>query len=102
MRHKQDDGLRAHYLTVQTNNNDPPAPDEIVIALGAATSGRPHHRIGNRYSDLQELAQEAQSKCARRAAVPARARRWCCCTAAAWTTRCGMTWSRCWNRISTC
>lgn len=60
--HKEDEGLRSHYLTVQTNINDAPAPDEIVIALGAATSGRPHHRIGNRYSDLQELAQEAQSK----------------------------------------
>lgn len=60
--HKLDEGLRSHYLTVQTNIHDAPAPDEIVIALGAATSGRPHHRIGNRYSDLQELAQEAQSK----------------------------------------
>ncbi|MNT17750.1 hypothetical protein D3C72_1529250 [compost metagenome] len=60
--HKLDEGLRSHYLTVQTTINDAPAPDEIVIALGAATSGRPHHRIGNRYSDLQELAQEAQAK----------------------------------------
>ena len=58
--HKQDEGLRSHYLTVQTTINDAPAPDEIVIALGAATSGRPHHRIGNRYSDLKELEQEAQ------------------------------------------
>jgi hypothetical protein len=60
--HKLDEGLRSHYLTVQTTINDAPAPDEIVIALGAATSGRPHHRIGNRYSDLQELEREAQAK----------------------------------------
>lgn len=58
--HKLDEGLRSHYLTVQTTINDAPAPDEIVIALGAATSGRPHHRIGNRYSDMKELEQEAQ------------------------------------------
>lgn len=58
--HKLDEGLRSHYLTVQTTINDAPAPDEIVIALGAATSGRPHHRIGNRYSDLKELEREAQ------------------------------------------
>ena len=58
--HKLDEGLRSHYLTVQTTINDAPAPDEIVIALGVATSGRPHHRIGNRYSDLKELEQEAR------------------------------------------
>lgn len=60
--HKLDEGLRSHYLTVQTCIYDAPAPDEIVIALGAATGGRPHHRIGNRYSDMQELEREAQAK----------------------------------------
>ncbi len=37
---KEDEGLRSHYLTVQTNINDAPAPDEIVIALGATSGER--------------------------------------------------------------
>jgi hypothetical protein len=53
--HKLDAGMRSHYLTVQFAINDAPAPDEIVVALGASVGGRPHHRIGDRYQDLQEL-----------------------------------------------
>ena len=49
---KHDTGRRSHYLTVQFSIYDAPGVDEIVCALGAATSGRPHHRIGDRYSDL--------------------------------------------------
>ncbi|MBI3145498.1 MAG: amino acid synthesis family protein [Pseudogulbenkiania sp.] len=55
MMHKDDEGMRSHYLTIQFSINDAPAPDEIVVALGASIGGRPHHRIGNRYQDLQEL-----------------------------------------------
>lgn len=55
MMHKDDEGMRSHYLTIQFAINDAPAPDEIVVALGASIGGRPHHRIGNRYQDLQEL-----------------------------------------------
>lgn len=55
MMHKDDEGMRSHYLTIQFSINDAPAPDEIVVALGASIGGRPHHRIGNRYLDLQEL-----------------------------------------------
>ncbi|QCP51370.1 amino acid synthesis family protein [Trinickia violacea] len=54
--HKHDEGMRSHYLTVQFSITDAPAPDEIVIALGASVGGRPHHRIGDRYQDLKELA----------------------------------------------
>ncbi len=50
---KHDTGRRSHYLTVQFSIYDAPDVDEIVCALGAATSGRPHHRIGDRYSDLK-------------------------------------------------
>ncbi|MCH2423682.1 MAG: amino acid synthesis family protein [Acidimicrobiales bacterium] len=25
------------------------------MAIGASTGGRPHHRIGNRYSDREEM-----------------------------------------------
>lgn len=53
--HKHDEGMRSHYLTIQFSILDAPGPDEIVVALGASIGGRPHHRIGDRYQDLQEL-----------------------------------------------
>ena len=40
---------------------DAPDVDEIVCALGAATSGRPHHRIGDRYSDLKALGKSVDN-----------------------------------------
>jgi hypothetical protein len=52
---KGDEGRRSHYLTVQFSIGDAPGPDEIVVALGASIGGRPHHRIGDRYTDLEEL-----------------------------------------------
>ena len=53
--HKSDEGMRSHYLTIQFSVPDAPAPDEIVVALGASIGGRPHHRIGDRYQDIKEL-----------------------------------------------
>lgn len=53
--HKADEGMRSHYLTIQFSILDAPAPDEIVVALGASIGGRPHHRIGDRYQDLADL-----------------------------------------------
>ena len=53
--HKHDAGMRSHYLTIQFAIPDAPAHDEIVIVLGASIGGRPHHRIGDRYKDLEEL-----------------------------------------------
>jgi hypothetical protein len=53
--HKADEGMRSHYLTIQFSILDAPAPDEIVVALGASVGGRPHHRIGDRYQDLKDL-----------------------------------------------
>ena len=55
---KHDTGRRSHYLTVQFSIPDAPAGYEIVVALGAATGGRPHHRIGNRYSDLAAIGRD--------------------------------------------
>ncbi len=55
MMHKEDPGFRSHYLTAEVTITDAPAPDEMVIALGVSVGGRPHHRIGNRYSDLEEM-----------------------------------------------
>lgn len=59
-----DEGTREHYLTLQFNINDAPFSDEIVIALGAALGGRPHHRIGNRYLDLKELGHDQKNPAA--------------------------------------
>jgi hypothetical protein len=53
--HKLDEGMRSHYLTIQFSIVDAPAPDEIVVALGASIGGRPHHRIGDRYQDIKEM-----------------------------------------------
>jgi len=58
MMHKLDEGARSHYLTVEFTINDAPAPDEIVVALGASTGGRLHPRIGNRYIDMAEIDAE--------------------------------------------
>jgi hypothetical protein len=58
MMHKLDEGMRSHYLTVEFTVNDAPAADEIVVALGAATGGRLHPRIGDRYLDMKEMAAE--------------------------------------------
>ena len=58
MMHKIDEGLRSHYLTLSFTVSDAPAPDELVVAIGAATGGRLHPRIGNRYLDLEEIAAE--------------------------------------------
>jgi hypothetical protein len=50
---KHDEGRRSHYLTVHFSIPDAPAPDELVVALGASIGGRPHHRIGDRYKDRE-------------------------------------------------
>lgn len=58
---KHDSGRRSHYLTVQFSIPDAPGHDELVVALGAATSGRPHHRIGDRYSDLRDIGRDVEN-----------------------------------------
>ena len=58
---KHDTGRRSHYLTVQFSIYDAPDVNEIVCALGAATSGRPHHRIGDRYSDFAALGKSVDN-----------------------------------------
>ena len=55
---KNDAGRRSHYLTIQFSISDAPRDDEIVIVLGAAMSGRPHHGIGDRYQDLKDLGHD--------------------------------------------
>lgn len=55
---KHDSGRRSHYLTVQFSIPDAPSHDELVVALGASTGGRPHHRIGDRYKDLEDMGRD--------------------------------------------
>lgn len=61
MMDKNDAGRRSHYLTLQMSIADAPRADEVVIALGAATGGRPHHRIGDRYQDLKDLGHDLEN-----------------------------------------
>lgn len=61
---KNDAGRRSHYLTLQFAIPDAPRADEIVVVLGAATGGRPHHRIGDRYQDLKELGHDLDNPAA--------------------------------------
>jgi len=55
LKHTTEGGARSHFMTMEFNIPDAPAPDEILIAIGVATGGRPHHRIGDRFQDMQEL-----------------------------------------------
>ncbi|MEE4188826.1 MAG: amino acid synthesis family protein [Roseobacter sp.] len=61
---KNDAGRRSHYLTIQFAIADAPRADEVVVALGAATGGRPHHRIGDRYQDLKDLGHDLDNPAA--------------------------------------
>ncbi|SAK74090.1 hypothetical protein AWB79_04316 [Caballeronia hypogeia] len=64
MMDKNDEGRRSHYLTLQFSISDAPAADELVVAIGGATGGRPHHRIGDRYKDLAELGNDVKNPAA--------------------------------------
>ncbi|PWE32610.1 peptide synthetase [Maritimibacter sp. 55A14] len=61
---KNDAGRRSHYLTIQFAIPDAPRADEIVVVLGAAKTGRPHHRIGDRYQDLEDLGHDLDNPAA--------------------------------------
>ncbi|MEO0744637.1 MAG: amino acid synthesis family protein [Pseudomonadota bacterium] len=61
---KNDAGRRSHYLTIQFAIPDAPRSDEVVVVLGGATTGRPHHRIGDRYQDLKDLGHDVDNPAA--------------------------------------
>jgi hypothetical protein len=61
---KNDAGRRSHYLTIHFSISDAPRSDEIIVVLGGATSGRPHHRIGDRYQDLKDLGHDLENPAA--------------------------------------
>ena len=60
MMHKLDAGQRSHYLTLELTIEDAPFADEIIVAIGASRGGRPHHRIGDRYQDMEEMGGEEE------------------------------------------
>ena len=59
--HKDDGGQRSHYQTIHFSVADAPAEDEVIVALGASVGGHPHHRIGNRYVDLEEMGHDVDN-----------------------------------------
>jgi len=55
---KHDGGRRSHYLSIHLAIPDAPGPDELIVALGASTTGRPHPRLGDRYDDLRAMGRD--------------------------------------------
>lgn len=55
MVHKGELLTRTHYHTAQTSIVDAPRPDEVVVAVGAATGPRPFPRIGDRDMDWADI-----------------------------------------------
>ena len=58
---KHDAGRRSHYQTIHLNVPDAPADDEVIMAFGASVGGHPHHRIGDRYQDLEEMGRSVDN-----------------------------------------
>lgn len=52
LKHKTNDKTRSHHQSFTFNIPDAPLPNEIVIALVATNSGRPHPRIGDLAAEL--------------------------------------------------
>lgn len=61
---KNDAGRRSHCLTIQFLIADAPRADEVMVVLGDATSGSPHHRIGDRYQDFKDLGHDVENPAA--------------------------------------
>ncbi|OIK10181.1 peptide synthetase [Bacillus sp. MUM 116] len=55
MVHKIDDSQRSHFITFEAAIPDAPRANEIVVAIGVSTGGRPHPRTGNRHQDMVEM-----------------------------------------------
>lgn len=62
LKHINEEGRRSHFITATFSIGDAPAADEIVVALGASTGGRPHSRIGDRYEDMKEMGVDHTGK----------------------------------------
>jgi hypothetical protein len=55
MVHKTDESKRSHFITYELNIPDAPRANEIVVAIGVSTGGRPFPRIGDRHQDIIEM-----------------------------------------------
>ena len=62
MIHKSETGKRSHFLTATFQMVDAPAPDEILVAIGASDGSRAHPRISDRFQDMEEMAKDAAAK----------------------------------------
>lgn len=60
MIHKTETGKRSHFLTAQFQIPDAPAPDEVLVAIGAADNSRAHPRLADRFQDMEEMKHELQ------------------------------------------
>ena len=49
-------------MTVKFLIYDASAEKELIVALGAATGGGPHHRIDGRYLDLSAIGCDVENK----------------------------------------
>lgn len=58
MKHMHETSARSHFVTFEFSVPDAPHQDEILVAIGAATGGRAHPRIGDRHLDNEELRLE--------------------------------------------
>ena len=58
---KHDGGRRSHYHSIHLSMPDAPGADELIVALGASTTGRPHSRLGDRYEDLRAMGRDADN-----------------------------------------
>jgi hypothetical protein len=52
VKHKDDHTVRSHHQTFEVRIPDAPKPDEIVVWVALASSGRPHARLGSFGSEL--------------------------------------------------
>ncbi len=52
VKHKDDHSVRSHHQTFEVRIPDAPRPDEIVVWVALAASGRPHARLGAFGSEL--------------------------------------------------
>lgn len=54
LKHITDVSIRSHHMTYEFRVADAPHPNEIVIAMAASTSERPHARSGDLQDELRE------------------------------------------------
>jgi hypothetical protein len=54
MTNKNDRGLRSHFISTEFVIPDAPRADEILVAIGASSGGRPFARIGDRTIDIAQ------------------------------------------------